>query len=797
MMQKRDSAPLILTAAFVLLVLALNVRIFTQPIVEAGDYAANSLLVQQAKHFTLLTGHYSRWHFQHPGPAFLYLFALGEFLFHDVLHVVPAPYNGQLLITIIFNGILLCATLYVFRRHTKLSVPLALLATELVTVLVNVSGWPSMLISNWMPDVLLFPFLLFVVSAASVLTGETRHLPLMAVSGMLLIHAHFAQFLFVGVIGGVTVTYILVRAQRHSGLRFFLSERRRDFIVAAAIVFVFAVPPLLEIALDRPTNLDALLAYLERFGGTRNNVGMAIGYFACFLLFIGAPESALAKGPVGILAVGLSHFYVVAYWMMLTLLFVAGWSRYTAVKQRAPFLKYLTWIGAASVGLFVLWGTRITGGFLAFNGYFIYSLHLLAWFLLLAMIEPGLNRRMARNLGALALAAILIFGILERKPLRPSVESQPDDVQAALAVPAFRFGTLAIAFEHKDWPSAIGLANSMKRMGKPFCVNPSLGFLFSKDNVCPDMRRMADELWLTTEVAPCKPPCRYIYRSPAFSLTQSPPQPITLPLEVDPHDWRRLDRSGFNEGEASYCWTQKHVSIRFWLSPSLPPASCFRIALTGYAPAGRPAQLGVNGRTLGILSKNVPDTALFVVPREAIRPGEINSISLDTENAGPVGGDIREIGFDFTSLVLRAATPDESCMVDPAAQPEYASISMDWPPGCYPAEGTPPHQWRWCGPDTRMVIHNSSSKPRRLTLSADLSTEHEKAASLKIRSPFFSDTMAVSRRRLTYVRTFTVPPGDHAIVFTCLAPKSGPGDPRNLVLRFENFRLEPTTGPLP
>ena len=263
MMQKRDSAPLILTATFVLLVLALNVRIFTQPIVEAGDYAANSLLVQQARHFRLLTGHYSRWQFQHPGPAFLYLFALGEFLFHDVLHVVPAAYNGQLLIAIIFNGVLLCATLCVFRRHVKLSVPLALLATELVTVLVNGSGPPSMLISNWMPDVLLFPFLLFAVSAASVLTGQTRDLPFLAASGMLLIHAQFAQFLFVGVIGGATVAYILVRARRQGRLRFFLSERRRDFTVAAAIVFVFAVPPLLEIALDRPNNLDALLAYLR------------------------------------------------------------------------------------------------------------------------------------------------------------------------------------------------------------------------------------------------------------------------------------------------------------------------------------------------------------------------------------------------------------------------------------------------------------------------------------------------------------------------------------------------------
>src|SRR5271165_5126166 len=99
MAQKRDSVPLILTAAFVLLILVLNVQLFTKPIVEHSDFAANSLLVQQAKHFKLLTGHYSRWFFHHPGPAFLYLFALGEFLFHDVLHIVPAPYNGQLLIT--------------------------------------------------------------------------------------------------------------------------------------------------------------------------------------------------------------------------------------------------------------------------------------------------------------------------------------------------------------------------------------------------------------------------------------------------------------------------------------------------------------------------------------------------------------------------------------------------------------------------------------------------------------------------------------------------------------------------
>jgi hypothetical protein len=794
MTQKRDSAPLILTAAFVLLVLALNVRLFTRPIVEFTDYAANSLLVQQAKHFTLLTGHYSRWRFHHPGPAFLYLFALGEFLFYDVLHVVPAPYNGQLLITIIFNGALLSAALCVFRRHAKLSVPLALLVTMVVTVIVNVSGQPSMLISNWMPDVLLFPFLLFAVSAASVLAGETRDLRYLAFSGMLLIHAHFAQFLFVGAIGGATVGYVLVRTQRQGKLHAFLSERRRDFAVAAAIIFVFALPPLLEIALDRPNNLDALLAYRHQFGDVRNNLGIAIGYFTCFLLFVGAPEVALTKGPAGVLAMGLSRPVVLAYWVVLALvclLATAAW-RETAKQQSESYLKYLTWVGAGSVALFLYWGTRIVGGFYAFNGNFIYSLHLLVWFVLLAVMEPWLNQRAVRILNVLAAVTLVALSILERTALSSLFEGAPDVLQAAMAVPASPFGKLAITFDHDNWAWAVGVANSMKRMGKPFCVNPDWGFMFSRDNVCPDML-MADELWVTTETTHCAPPCRYVYRSPVFSLTYYPAQPLTLPVDIGVHESLGLDRSGFNDAEGSRLWLQKHAAIRFRLAPERSPASCFRIALTGFAYPGRPMQLSVNGRILGTLSKDAIDTALFVVPREAIHPGEVNRISLDTEKAGPVGADQREIGFGFVSLDLRAAAPDESCVVDPDAQPEYNSVSVDWAPSCYGLEGTPPHQWRWCGPDSLVVIHNSSSEPRRLTLSADLSTGQQKAAPLKIRSPFLEDTVAVSSHRLAYTRTFTAPPGDSTIVFTCLAPRSGIGkDPRNLALRFENFRLDST-----
>ena len=678
MAQKRDSVPLILTAAFVLLILALNAQLFTQPVAEFGDAAANSLLVQQAKHFTLLTGHYSRWQFHHPGPAFLYLFAWGEFLFHDVLHMVPAPYNGQLLMTVIFNGALLCAALCVFRRHAQLSVPLALLVTLAISVIIGISGQSPMLISNWMPDVLLFPFLLFAVSSASVLAGETRDLRYLAFSGMLLIHAHFAQFLFVGAIGGATVGCVLVRAQRQGWLHAFFSERWRDFALAAAIVFVFALPPLIEIALDRPSNLDALLAYQRQFGDARNDPGMAIGYFACFLLFVSVPDIALRNGPVGLLAVSLSRPLVIAYWVALALVFLlamAAW-RKTAKLPGAPFLRSLTWVLAGIVVLFLYWGTRIIGGFYAFNGNFIYAFHLLVWFVLLAVIEPWLDWRAARMLNILAVVALMALGILERKTLLALMQSQPDVLQAATAVPFCPFGTLAITFDHDNWPWAVGVANSMERMGKPFCVSPNWGFLFSRVNVCPEMLT-ADKLRLATGVTPCTHPCRYIYRSAVFFLTRSPAQPLTLPVEVGLRESPGMDRTGFNEDEGTHRWSQKHASIRFLLAPERSPASCFRIALTGYTSPSRLTQLGMNGSILGTLSKDVPGTALFVVPREAVHPGEVNRISFDTDKAGPVGADPREIGFGFVNLVLRAAAPDESCAADPAAQPDYNSINVD------------------------------------------------------------------------------------------------------------------------
>ena len=68
----------LLTAAIAVVLAALIWGAIDRVNVEAGDFAANSLQVLQAKTDIITEGHYSRFGFHHPGPAFLYTLAISE-----------------------------------------------------------------------------------------------------------------------------------------------------------------------------------------------------------------------------------------------------------------------------------------------------------------------------------------------------------------------------------------------------------------------------------------------------------------------------------------------------------------------------------------------------------------------------------------------------------------------------------------------------------------------------------------------------------------------------------------------
>ena len=170
----------------------LHAYYFEAPLYTIGDFAANELLVLDAKHFALLHGHYSRVGFFHPGPFYLYAFALGETLFFDLLPLVGSPMAAYSLTTAMLAATALCLYFHVWLRYSN-SITGSLLATAVMMACLALAG-THYLTAPW-PPVLLATSMVFMVTGLMgwyLLDGRWS---LLALFGALqLLHGH-ASFL--------------------------------------------------------------------------------------------------------------------------------------------------------------------------------------------------------------------------------------------------------------------------------------------------------------------------------------------------------------------------------------------------------------------------------------------------------------------------------------------------------------------------------------------------------------------------------------------------------------------------
>jgi hypothetical protein len=239
--------------------LARNAFLFTTPEYERADMAANSILIEQARRFTLLVGNYSRDGFNHPGPAFLYVESWGESIFWALLHVVPTPWNGQLIGLYLLNaGFASCVVAVVYGWTGSLR---GVLAAGAVLALFGFLH-PAVFNSDWMPYVYVPAFLTFAVSLASASAGRSADAWIATLSGWFLIHGHAAFLFLVPAMVAVPVaarTWLRLRSAR--GSRPALRPRRRVWLPVVVISAVFALPLILQAALIGPGNFEAYLAY--------------------------------------------------------------------------------------------------------------------------------------------------------------------------------------------------------------------------------------------------------------------------------------------------------------------------------------------------------------------------------------------------------------------------------------------------------------------------------------------------------------------------------------------------------
>jgi len=288
---------------------------------ESSDFAANTLLVLDAKRFQLIHGHYSRIGFNHPGPALLYVLAFGELLFYDLLRVVPSPFSGQLLAVDFYNAAWLTAIVAMVRRMAGGLLPALLFGAAAVLVFTWCDR--AILGGMWFPHLFVLPYAALLVALAPLLRGRADTLMPLALATGFLVNGHAS---FIPMLGVVLVLVLLANAAlaRH-GLapsarpapapaqrilrRVWFVQHGRALLAAGAILLLFFVPLIIATVKDFPGPLHDYL----RFGRTSktNTLGEAARFVGVYWgLGHGTPaRGAAAWGlalPV-VLAIGLGR----------------------------------------------------------------------------------------------------------------------------------------------------------------------------------------------------------------------------------------------------------------------------------------------------------------------------------------------------------------------------------------------------------------------------------------------------------------------------------------------------------
>jgi hypothetical protein len=469
---RRHPTVVVLVVSFVAIAGALLVKnraLFDDPIHETGDFAANSIIIEDAKHFDLLVGNYSRQGFSHPGPAAFYLQAAGESLLHDATDVVPAPYNGHAVAVLLLNAALAASTVALLYRAAR--TPIAVLV-GLAAILAFGSAYGEVLALTWMPFYYFAPFLLLMASAGALAGGDPIALPFLVLAGGLLVHGHVEFGLFVPVIAVLATVAFVVHA---GGVRRALGERAAASWAALAVLVVFLLPLVLNLVLHWPGEFDEYIDY-----------------------------STSDKSGGHSLADGLE--YVFSFWsregradLLPAVSLVALTTALATLVDRPQLRRTLLWcLGMAGAATACLWFYAVRGiddlseGYI---GYFYWAVPLLVLLVAVTAISQLLSGRrpaVGVMVGA-SIVAILLAGrgrgLVNTLPGMPQLPAVVEDLAALRDRPT---QPLVITLEHAAWPDVTGVLVEAERTGVDACIDdPSWEFMVTEDFICTDREAAA------------------------------------------------------------------------------------------------------------------------------------------------------------------------------------------------------------------------------------------------------------------------------------------------------------------
>jgi hypothetical protein len=432
---------------------------FTRRFYETADMGANSILIEQARRLSLLVGNYSRAGFHHPGPAYMYVEAAGQSLLYDALHVVPAPWNGQLIALYALNAAFFATVVAVVYGWTRSLIGGAASMVVLAGFAVLHAG---PLASDWMPYMYVPAFVAFIVATGSLAGGRAEDAWIVAVSGWFLIHGHACFLFFVPLMVATALITAAwpARGRLRAALRD-LVHRQVIWVPVVVISAAFVLPIAIELLLHWPGYFADYVSFGKSSRAGAHSFAATIRYVTWFwgpgvwgfLAIVGFGLAAIAatwltRGPVRRFLIGLLVVDVVAS---------AGMVAYTAFGVDEITQQYI--------------------------GFFYWAAPMVA----VLVIAIAIAQRVPPvPVLAAAAAAIALIGVAAAPgtvtstglvdPERPvgTLATDPGIPVAVTAVARQAHGKMIVIYlDHNAWPSVTGFLVQAERTGVRACVRSS------------------------------------------------------------------------------------------------------------------------------------------------------------------------------------------------------------------------------------------------------------------------------------------------------------------------------------
>lgn len=436
---------------------------------EIGDLAANSLLIQDAKSLHLLTGNYSRTGFHHPGPAILYVLALGEAIFYDLLHIVPSPFSGQLLAVALYTAFWTALVYRLLYRGTKSIATSAVgLSTFLLITALNDHQFFN---GIWFPHLYYFPFAAFIFASVRLTDGFVDSLPSFALSLGFLVNGHVSfvaitGFILLIAVGLNYLLYAKIDASKLILSKAFFAKHSRMIAWSASLACAFFIPLLIKTVIDFPGPVRDYIA----FSGTHspNTLVSAIKYVAQYW-----------GGLVPML---------LAMLMSTTVLF-------SHLTTTLPYRAAMATVASATFAMLFYAKFGIDMLQYKYIGLFYYAVPGLLGAIATALIYEALNAKYKVVLIfiAMAVSAITIYRV---SPLPKGYAGTYDDTSVPSLYSSLKaqqngdrliFNLTGGDGWETVWINVVGLEAYAKRKGDVFfCINKGWNILFTKADQCSD-----------------------------------------------------------------------------------------------------------------------------------------------------------------------------------------------------------------------------------------------------------------------------------------------------------------------